>query len=406
MKKILFIPLLAILAASAAFAQTGEWKPLFPNDEIEGWLAQGPNPVVVEKGVLQFERHETQPHFLVSGADYSDFELRFLYQGEPFQFGSVLFRTHPVLQGPSYFGYACDLHATMGGTALASIPGMGNLLTTHGPTLLPQDRQLLSPFKGSREKVESAKAGDFHEVTIRCLDHTLEVEINGVQVNSFEDDQYTSGKIALAVFPGLPGTISFSDLKIRELEKEGYESIFNGEDFSGWKIHGDEEQWRVEEGVILSESNAKEYSYLATEEEYKNFSIIAEFQGLAGGNSGLFFHSHLDGTKISGIQAEVQPPTADRLGHSGCLYDSSGRGWLIDPESLAPEKEAVFRLDEWNTIRVDVKDHRIQTWINGLQVVDYQDENPKHDSGVIALQLHSGQLVKVNWRNIRIKELD
>jgi hypothetical protein len=189
-------------------------------------------------------------------------------------------------------------------------------------------------------------------------------------------------------------------------DEEGYESIFNGKDLTGWRIHGEPQQWRVEDGIIKSESVGDAYSYLATEKEYKNFSIVAEFQGLAGGNSGLFFHSHLKGTNISGIQAEVQPPSGDKLGHSGCLYDSSGRGWLIDPDSLTTEQEGAFKMDDWNTIRVDVKDHHIVTWINGVQIVDFQDDNPKHDSGAIALQIHSGGGVKVNWRNIRIKELD
>ena len=105
-------------------------------------------------------------------------------------------------------------------------------------------------------------------------------------------------------------------------------SLFNGQDLSGWKVHGTE-KWYAEKGELICESGSdKQYGYLASEKDFKNFELTLEFKQESNGNSGVFFHSSLEGTKISGWQAEVAP-----LGsHTGGIYESYGRGWLIQPD--------------------------------------------------------------------------
>ena len=114
-------------------------------------------------------------------------------------------------------------------------------------------------------------------------------------------------------------------------------SLFNGENLDGWDIYGTEE-WYVEDGLLVAESGPdEEYGYLATTKRYKNFELNVEFLQKANGNSGVFFRSQLDGTKISGWQVEVAPLNL----HTGGIYESYGRGWLIKPE---PKKEAFLKL--------------------------------------------------------------
>ena len=85
-------------------------------------------------------------------------------------------------------------------------------------------------------------------------------------------------------------------------------ALFNGKDLSGWKIHGTE-KWYVEKGELICESGPdKEYGYLATDKNYKDFDLTVEFKLVSNGNSGVFFRSSLEGTKITGWQAEVAPP--------------------------------------------------------------------------------------------------
>ena len=77
-------------------------------------------------------------------------------------------------------------------------------------------------------------------------------------------------------------------------------SLFNGKDLTGWKIYGTE-KWYVAQGELVCESGPdKQYGYLATDKFYKDFDLTVEFLQEADGNSGIFFRSTIDGTKISG----------------------------------------------------------------------------------------------------------
>lgn len=174
--------------------------------------------------------------------------------------------------------------------------------------------------------------------------------------------------------------------------------LFNGKDLSGWKAHG-AERWVVEHGEILGEAVTKEYGYLATEKTYRDFELRAKFKAEGTGNSGIFFHSSLTGTAIAGVQAEVDP----RPGmHTGGLYESAGREWLVKP---GPEAEKALRIGGWNDMRVLVEGPHVRTWVNGVAAVDYVDPGPKYTDGVIALQLHAGGEGRMRFKDIRIREI-
>jgi len=176
------------------------------------------------------------------------------------------------------------------------------------------------------------------------------------------------------------------------------QALFNGKNLDGWKIYGTE-KWYVEDGFLVCESGPdKEYGYLGTEKEYKDFELTVEFKQEANGNSGVFFHSSIDGTKITGWQAEVAPPNM----HTGGIYESYGRGWLIQPTA---DKEQYLKMGEWNTMKVKVKGNEVTTWLNGHEMITLTDEKIGARTGQIALQIHSGGGIKVRWRNIRIRTL-
>ena len=175
-------------------------------------------------------------------------------------------------------------------------------------------------------------------------------------------------------------------------------SLFNGKDLTGWKIYGTE-KWYVEDGLLICESGPdKEYGYLGTERTFKDFELTVEFKQEADGNSGVFFRSSIEGTVITGWQAEVAPP-----GHNtGGIYESYGRGWLIKPD---PEKDKALKMGDWNTMTVKAVGDKVTTWLNGQQMIEIVDEKIGSAEGSIALQIHSGGGIKVLWRNIRITEL-
>ncbi len=172
-------------------------------------------------------------------------------------------------------------------------------------------------------------------------------------------------------------------------------SLFNGEDLTGWTIYGTE-KWYVEDGLLVSESGPDaQYGYLATDEHYKDFELTLDFLQEADGNSGVFIRSTIDGTKVSGWQVEVAPKGK----HTGGVYESYGRGWLVKPEV---EKELVLREGQWNTLKIRVMGGQLTSWLNGVQMVSINDEAIGAGEGSIALQIHDGGGIKVKWRNIKL----
>ena len=176
-------------------------------------------------------------------------------------------------------------------------------------------------------------------------------------------------------------------------------SLFNGKDLDGWIQHG-EEKWYVENGELICESGPKaEYGYLSTAKDYKDFELSLEFLQEADGNSGVFIRSTFEGTKVSGWQVEVAP-----LGlHTGGVYESYGRGWLVKPD---PEKEKALKVGEWNSMKIRVVGGSITSWLNGTQMVHLEDQKIAQGEGAIALQIHDGGGIKVRWRNIELVSLD
>ena len=201
----------------------------------------------------------------------------------------------------------------------------------------------------------------------------------------------------------------FIILSIIPLFSNGQSSLFNGNNLEGWTIHGTE-KWYVENEQIICESGPdKEYGYLSTDKFYDDFELNLEFKQEANGNSGVFFRSTLEGTKITGWQVEVAPPCSQGPKQGICpgdatggIYESYGRGWLIKPDYVLDKN---LKMGDWNAMRIIVKDNRVQTFLNDVQMIDFTDSKIGKGKGSIALQIHSGGGIKVRWRNLNIKNL-
>jgi len=155
----------------------------------------------------------------------------------------------------------------------------------------------------------------------------------------------------------------------------------------------------VEKGELVCESGPdKQYGYLSTHKQYKNFELTLQFKQEADGNSGVFFRSGIDGVKISGWQVEVAPLNR----HTGGIYESYGRGWLIKP---APEDEQRLLPGAWNTLKIIAVGDEVSTFLNGHRMIHIKDEKIGRGDGFIALQIHDGGGIKVRWRAIMITEL-
>lgn len=176
------------------------------------------------------------------------------------------------------------------------------------------------------------------------------------------------------------------------------EKLFNGKNLDGWKIYGTE-KWYVQDSLLICESGPdKQYGYLATEKWFDNFVLDVEFKQEANGNSGVFFRSTIEGTKISGWQVEVAPPNHD----TGGIYESYGRGWL---HQIPDDQEGYLKMGEWNKMKIQVIGNHVTTWLNGHLMTDLTDDKIGEGKGSIALQIHDGGGIKVCWRNLVIQKL-
>jgi hypothetical protein len=191
----------------------------------------------------------------------------------------------------------------------------------------------------------------------------------------------------------------FFSIAFSSWSQQSFVSLFNGKDLTGWTIHGTE-KWYVENGELVCESGPdKQYGYLSTDKSYYNFELSVQFKLEANGNSGVFIRSGIEGTKISGWQVEVAPPDQ----HTGGIYESYGRGWLIQPK---PEDEKMLKANDWNTMLIRVNNDEITSWLNGKEMIHLKDEKIGAGKGFIALQIHDGGGIKVKWKNLLVKELE
>ncbi|QDV21549.1 HEAT repeat protein [Gimesia panareensis] len=183
----------------------------------------------------------------------------------------------------------------------------------------------------------------------------------------------------------------------------GFQSLFDGKTFNGW--HGNEEIFRIENGEIVAGSlteKVKQNEFLRSDKKYEDFELKLEFKLLGEKtNAGVQIRTAEipDDHEVSGFQADLG------TGYWGCLYDESRRRKIL----AGPPKEVrdlPVRMDDWNTYRIRCQGPRIQLWINGVQTVDYTEEDPKIPlKGIIALQIHGNLVNQVHYRNVRLREL-
>ncbi|MFO0427638.1 MAG: family 16 glycoside hydrolase [Planctomyces sp.] len=208
---------------------------------------------------------------------------------------------------------------------------------------------------------------------------------------------------------------------------DGWTSLFDGTTLNGWD--GDPSLWRVEAGTITGQTkdnSLKKNSFLIWRGgEIDNFELELEYR-IVGGNSGIQYRSFElpDGKwRIGGYQADFE--AGDR--YSGILYGEAFRGILADRgESTelvragdkfekkvtgsvgdSNEIQTKIRKEDWNQYRVVADGYHFQHFINGAKTIDCidSDEAQRRAVGLLALQIHVGPPMTVQFRNIRLKKL-
>jgi hypothetical protein len=207
------------------------------------------------------------------------------------------------------------------------------------------------------------------------------------------------------------------------LENNGH-SLFNGTDLTGWS--GDPEIWSVEDGSITGSTNSKarlkHNTFLVWEGGMvKDFVLELEYR-IDAGNSGIQYRSHLDDPKrwiVGGYQADLE--AGDK--YSGILYEERGRGILalrgqwVDIDGAGKRRVATvaetadlqqtIKKTRWNTYKIEAIGPHLRHTINGQvmsEVID-REEGKFRQSGILALQVHVGPPMKVQFRNLLLRRI-
>ena len=219
----------------------------------------------------------------------------------------------------------------------------------------------------------------------------------------------------------------------------GFVPLFDGKTLRGWTIKckpADKALARkfctVDQGTILLDSTGSkkhDYVLLATKKEYGDFVLRLRFQTYRDvkGNSGIQIRSRYDekDNYCDGPQVDVHPPGPWRTGMiwdetrgaQGWLYPKVPKGKWVD-ESMAAKGFKFVYADEgdgWNDFEITAKGMKLRAVLNGVTVMQYDGtgvlDNEVHKKrktglgGIIALQIHRGDQLKIRFKDVRIKKL-
>jgi hypothetical protein len=184
-------------------------------------------------------------------------------------------------------------------------------------------------------------------------------------------------------------------------------NLFDGKTFAGWEGNIDS-VWRIEDGALTAGSLQKKQEkndFLATTKTYSNFELSLKWrlQGTEGFvNGGVQFRTKRipNHHEVSGYQADLG------AGYDGALYDESRRNKILMKPTDDVLAKATKPLGQWNEYRIRAEGSHIQLWLNGVQTVDYQEEDADiAQSGIIAVQIHGDATSIVQYKDIVLQEL-
>ena len=229
-----------------------------------------------------------------------------------------------------------------------------------------------------------------------------------------------------------------------ETKEDGFVQIFDGKTLENWE--GDTAYWSVSEGNLVGQitpgKQLKTNSFIIWRGgKTQDFELKAEFRITEGGNSGINYRSE-ELTDIPNALRGYQADIDGRNNYTGQNYEERGRttlayrgevvivkaqpnpneegslrshvknnawtmrevtGSLGNPDSL----RAVIKTNDWNTCHIVARENRLQHFVNGVLMSDVtdNDEANRKLTGLLGVQVHVGPPMKVEYRNIRIKEL-
>ncbi|HIL72456.1 MAG TPA: DUF1080 domain-containing protein [Verrucomicrobia bacterium] len=210
-------------------------------------------------------------------------------------------------------------------------------------------------------------------------------------------------------------------------QESGFKPIFDGKTLNGWD--GNPAFWTVKEGALTGQTTSEKPTQGNTflvwrHGEIDDFELKLEYR-IVGGNSGIQYRSFEKPEEwgqyvVGGYQADIDSGTT----WSGTLYGERFRGVLAkrgqkttigsnhkpDETGIIGNPEVLqskIHSEQWNEYHIIAKGFQFIQKINGIVMSESLDEDKemRRRSGILALQLHAGPPMKVQFRNIRLKRL-
>lgn len=212
-------------------------------------------------------------------------------------------------------------------------------------------------------------------------------------------------------------------------EDAGYESLFDGKTLKGWD--GDPKFWSVKDGAITGQTTpdnpTKGNTFIIwTGGDVADFELKLQYK-IVNGNSGIQYRSFKrkgsDEWRIGGYQADFEAGKT----YSGILYGEAFRGILanrglkteltrtdgkfkvnnVGKVGDSNEIQSKIKHEDWNDYHISANGFHFVHRINGVVTSECtdNDEAERKDKGLLALQLHAGPAMTVQFRNIRIKHV-
>jgi hypothetical protein len=189
------------------------------------------------------------------------------------------------------------------------------------------------------------------------------------------------------------------DEKPPVLESSSFAPLWSGTDLAGWE--GNTALWSVRDGMLVGKSSGLDHNeFLANRQAHGDFILSLWFRLVNGqGNSGVQFRSvRVPGTEMSGYQADIGE------NFWGCLYDESRRNKVLAKPS--PEAPQVLKKNGWNHYVICAMGERISLYINSATSAVYREELPDvARDGLIAVQLHAGPPMEIQFKDVQIRSL-
>jgi hypothetical protein len=425
-------------SASPLTAADDSWVTLFDGKTTAGWVQRGGKAAyVVEDGALvgRTVRGERNS-FLCPPKDYADFVLEFEVWVDPKLNSGVQIRSEskPEHRGGVVHGYQIEIDPSERGWS--------------GGIYDEQRRGWLANPKDDPNAQKAFKAGEWNRYRVEASGDRLRTWVNDVPVSDLVDGMTRSGFIGFQVHQakeeGL--VVKWRNIRIKELPRaatgltpntltdaervEGWRLLWDGHTSWGWRgAKGGEfpkEGWEIKDGVLsvieTGGAESRAGGDIVTQEAFAAFELKVEFRLTPGANSGIKYYVDTGLNRGEGSAIGLEFQLLDDATHPDARAGRDGNrtlGSLYDLIPAAANKKT-RPIGEWNEARIVSDGRRVEHWLNGGKVLEYERGSEEfrklvaiskykvwpafgeRERGPILLQDHGN---RVSFRNVKVRDL-